>query len=76
MQGEAKTLAAFEADPYGCAGELAEKRAARDPFADGGYAAGRCPALGALLEYCGPQIFGGALPWDGAPATPSNAATS
>ena len=51
MQGEATTAAAFESDPYGCGHELAAKRAARDPFADGGYAGERCPAMAGLLTH-------------------------
>jgi len=66
-EGEHKTAAAFEEDPYGCKGELGAKRAVRDPFADGGYAGERCPALSELLRYCGPGLFAGSLPWD-APA--------
>lgn len=62
--GEETTAAAFEKDPYGCAGELAEKRAKRDPFADGGYAGERCPAMASLLKHCGPGIFDGPLAWD------------
>ena len=63
--GEESTAAAFENDPYGCRGSLAEKRAKRDPFADGGYSGERCPALASLLKHCGPEIFNGVLPWDG-----------
>lgn len=63
-EGEAKTAAAFEADPYGCSGELAAKRATRDPFADGGYSGDRCPALSRLLTHCGPEAYEGRLPWE------------
>ena len=62
--GEAATAEAFEKDPYGCNSSfLAEKRASRDPFADGGYSGDRCPALAGLLAHCGPEIYTGPLPW-------------
>eukprot|EP00887_Chlorella_sp_A99_P007325 scaffold2.g7325.t1 len=64
-EGEARTAAAFEADPYGCSEELRAKRAARDPFAVGGLGGERCPAIAELLDYCGPGVFDGELPWDG-----------
>jgi hypothetical protein len=67
--GEAGATAAFAADPFGCAVELAAKRAARDPFAVGGYGAASCPEMGALLERCaaGAGALRGALPWDPPP---------
>jgi hypothetical protein len=67
--GEAGAAAAFAADPFGCAGELAAKRAARDPFAVGGYGAASCPEIGALLERCaaGAGALRAALPWDPPP---------
>lgn len=65
VQGEEATVAAFEADPYGCSGELAAKRQQRDPFDVGGYNGDRCPDMTELLQYCGPQTFDGPLPWDG-----------
>ncbi|KAL4451325.1 hypothetical protein ABPG77_009397 [Micractinium sp. CCAP 211/92] len=65
VQGEEATAAAFEADPYGCHGQLAAKRAQRDPFAAGGYNGDRCPDMAELLTYCGPKVFDGPLPWDG-----------
>jgi hypothetical protein len=33
QEGEARTVAAFEEDPYGCGGELLAKKLGRDPFA-------------------------------------------
>lgn len=62
--GEAATASAFELDPYGCHPPLSEKRASRDPFADGGYAGERCPEMAELLAWCGPGVYAGPLPWD------------
>ena len=51
-RGEAKAAEAFERDPYGCEGELASKRTARNPFRRReGYGAS-CPALRPLLDAC------------------------
>lgn len=61
--GEQVTVEAFKKDPYGCFGDLAVKRTARDPFADGGYAGERCPDLAELLTHCGPHVYDGQLPW-------------
>ena len=61
--GEQATVDAFKRDPYGCFGDLAAKRIARDPFADGGYAGERCPDLAELLSHCGPNVYSGDLPW-------------
>lgn len=65
--GEARTVAAFVKDPYGCdpRGELAAKRARRDPFAVGPPHPSRCPAMAELLRFCGPGQFAGAVPWEG-----------
>lgn len=63
VDGEAAAAAAFRTDPYGCTGPLAAKRAERDPFASGGYSPDRCPAMAGLLEWCGPDLFLGRLPW-------------
>ncbi len=52
VAGEEHTRMLFERDPYGCTGELKEKRLARDPWSNGGYSAARCPALGPVLEVC------------------------
>jgi len=51
-RGEATAAEAFERDPYGCEGELASKRTARNPFRRReGYGAS-CPALRPLLDAC------------------------
>lgn len=63
VQGEKKTLAAFQRDPYGCSDALARKRQERDPFAIGPYTPERCPVVGPLLAYCGPNIYTGPLAW-------------
>jgi len=64
-EGEARTVAAFAKDPYGCdpRGELAAKRARRDPFAVGPPHPSRCPAMAGLLRHCGPGQFAGVVPW-------------
>lgn len=64
-QGEARAAAQFMTDPYGCRGELLEKKETRDPFATGPYADGRCPPFEELLDYCGDTVYKGTLPWDG-----------
>jgi hypothetical protein len=58
-------VAVFRTDPYGCSEELAAKRATRDPFSQGGPTTERCPALGELLDHCGPELYAGPLPWGG-----------
>lgn len=63
FEGEEKTKRSFEKDPYGCQGELSEKRVKRDPFAQGGYSADRCPDMEGLLDYCGTRIYPKRLPW-------------
>lgn len=65
LKGEEATVAAFEADPYGCSQELVAKRQQRDPFGVGGYTGDRCPDMAELLQHCGPQTYDGPLPWDG-----------
>jgi hypothetical protein len=62
--GEARTVAAFREDPYGCTGELLAKRLHRDPFAVGPIHPSRCPELRALLNHCEPYLFDGDLPWN------------
>lgn len=62
--GEALTIEEFRLDPYGCSGDLAKKRAARDPFVVGGNTGERCPDMKALIQHCGPELFNGWLPWD------------
>lgn len=65
-QGEARTVAAFRHDPYGCRGELREKKAQRDPFAQGPYSAEHCPAMAPLLSCCSTVVYAGKplLPWE------------
>lgn len=63
LQGEAQTVDAFRGDPYGCSDALTGKRAQRDPFSTGGLTPERCPAMGDLLDYCGPEFYPGELPW-------------
>ncbi len=63
-EGEAKTVAAFTDDPYGCSSKLLlEKRLRRDPFAVGPIHPSRCPDMKDLLGHCAPALFQGALPW-------------
>jgi len=65
--GEARTVAGFAGDPYGCdpRGELAAKRQRRDPFAVGPPHPSRCPAMAGLLRHCGPALHSGPVPWAG-----------
>jgi hypothetical protein len=65
QEGEARTVAAFVKDPYGCdpAGELVAKRQRRDPFALGPPHPTRCPAMSALLTHCSPDRYRGSVPW-------------
>ncbi|GAX80190.1 hypothetical protein CEUSTIGMA_g7628.t1 [Chlamydomonas eustigma] len=63
LEGEARTVAAFRKDPYGCNGELQQKRLRRDPFAVGPIHPSRCPDMKSLLGYCAPTLFTGVLPW-------------
>ena len=64
LQNEAKTLQAFQADPYGCHGDLLAKKEARDPFALGPYDGHRCPGMSGLLDYCSDTLYRERLPWD------------
>ncbi len=64
--GEAKVRAAFQRDPYGCRGELAEKRLARNPFNEGiSYGADNKLLSGLWLHVntCSQRLFKGPLPW-------------
>ena len=61
--GEARTVAAFREDPYGCSGDLLQKRLRRDPFAVGPIHPSRCPDMRALLLHCQATLYEGALPW-------------
>ena len=63
VRGEAANRKAFEADPYGCAPGLADKRKARNPFRGQHGFHRSCPELAALLDHGGPEIFSGPLPW-------------
>jgi len=62
-EGEARTVAAFRNNPYGCEGELLQKRLRRDPFAVGPIHPSRCPAMHDLLMHCGNDLFEGVVPW-------------
>ena len=66
VAGEERTRMLFESDPYGCQGELQEKRMSRDPWSNGGYSAERCPALEPVLEVCNGDRGYSAGPLDGA----------
>jgi hypothetical protein len=58
------TLAAFQADVYGCSGELARKKAERDPFNMGIPTAAQCPALTPFMSRtCLRRMYTGELPW-------------
>ena len=68
LKGElAKSITPFRVDPYGCGAEMIAKKNERNPFARS--MAGwlqSCPQLAELFLFCGPEQFGGALPWDSA----------
>ncbi|CAE7887217.1 unnamed protein product, partial [Symbiodinium microadriaticum] len=62
--GEHEAAKLFQSDPYGCHSQtLVEKRRARNPFQRTTPYLLSCPELKALLQWCGPDIFRGALPW-------------
>jgi hypothetical protein len=63
-RAEALNRAEFAADPYGCSGTLAEKRRRRNPFSRRHGYRDSCPALRALLDHRGPELFSAPLPWD------------
>uniref|UniRef100_A0A7S0S546 DUF218 domain-containing protein n=1 Tax=Chlamydomonas leiostraca TaxID=1034604 RepID=A0A7S0S546_9CHLO len=63
QEGEARTVAAFKQDPYGCSGDLLNKKLGRDPFAVGPIHPSRCPEMKGLLQHCSPYMFEGRLPW-------------
>ena len=65
LRVQARTVAAFRQEPYGCGGELLAKRLRRDPFAVGPPHPSRCPDMRALLMHCSPYLFEGKLPWGG-----------
>ena len=68
QEGEARTVAAFVDNPYGCVGDLLAKKLRRDPFAVGPIHPSRCPAMKGLLMHCGTAPYPGRLPWAGLPA--------
>lgn len=55
----------YQADPYGCAegGPLVAKRLQRNPFHRTSPYTLACPEMKELLEWCGPELFAGSLPW-------------
>ena len=59
LQGEEATVAAFEADPYGCSPDLQSKRQQRDPFAAGGYNGDRWGGLEAGRQRQVPSVVPG-----------------
>lgn len=64
LQGEAATFALFRKDTYGCRGALQEKKADRDPYANGTPDSSTCPALKPFLSGpCMTSAYRGALPW-------------
>ena len=63
LEGEAKTLKAFQRDPYGCHGLLMQKRKQRDPFARTLPYPNGCVELRDLFSYCANSIYHGKLPW-------------
>ncbi|CAI7888254.1 unnamed protein product [Closterium sp. NIES-54] len=62
-KGEARTLAAFEKEPYGCGGALGQKRRLRDPFVRVVPYPSGCKEIAALFTTCSSQLFSGRLPW-------------
>lgn len=62
--GERAALQAFMGDLYGCnTPELADKRMTRNPFRRSMPYELACPELKSLLNWCGPDVYRGALPW-------------
>ncbi|EFJ08352.1 hypothetical protein SELMODRAFT_131690 [Selaginella moellendorffii] len=63
-RGELFVQEQFRKDPYGCIGQLREKRIKRDPFARLiPYPAG-CPEIANLFTYCGSSVISRRLPWN------------
>lgn len=64
-QGELQnSVSLFEADPYGCRSQvLVQKRKDRNPFQRTNPYLLSCPEIKQLLQWCGPDIFPGPLPW-------------
>ena len=65
-EGELENAAKpFESDLYGCNSELlSHKRQARNPFQRLNSYRTTCDEIKQLLEYCGPSLYQGELPWD------------
>ena len=70
----------FATDPYGCGNDVnTAKRAARNPFVRQVPYGVTCPEIAALIDWCGPELFNGSLPWakgpggTGGPAEPAGA---
>ena len=62
--GEQSVLLSLRRDMYACATvDLIEKREIRNPFRRTIPYVLSCPELEDLLNWCGPQIFPGLLPW-------------
>jgi len=61
--GELDAIEAFRRDPYGTGGDLAAKRAQRNPFDRQPPYEETCPELAGLLRHRGPDPFEGRLPW-------------
>lgn len=58
-------LRLFSEDPYGCRSEvLVRKRAERNPYQRTVPYRLSCPEIVRLLDWCGPDLFPGPLPWD------------
>jgi len=66
-QGELENaLKPFETDKYGCHSKvLTQKREQRNPFRRTAGYDSTCSDILPLLNHCGPELFGGDLPWDG-----------
>jgi hypothetical protein len=61
---EALRREGFREDPYGAQPDFVSKRMARNVFhRQHGYAIS-CPEIRGLLDYTGPEIYPGPLPWD------------
>jgi len=64
-EGESQNaLTPYLSDPYGCNTDaLSEKRKERNPFFRQPPYLLSCPEIAPLLQWCGPQIYQGYLPW-------------
>jgi len=64
--GEVKVRESFNRDPYGCRGELAQKRVERDPFNEGAPYFESLKILRGLwlhINTCSQRMYKGVLPW-------------